>query len=99
MLKATRENFPMRGSREIVFKIETSAVVSSGWSAADSEFCGAKLTRTLTFSGGSMGARWTGGSSVNSSPAARWIAWGAIARFMERSLDPSAASESQYDEQ
>ena len=57
MLKATMENFPMRGSREMVLKIETSAVVSSGWSAGDSEFCGAKLTSTFTLSGGSIWAR------------------------------------------
>ena len=84
------ENLPIRGSREMVLKIETSAVVSSGCSAADSEFCGAKLTSTFTLSGGSMGARWTGGSSLNSSPPARWMAAGAMARLMGRSLDPRA---------
>ena len=57
MLKATIENFPIRGSREMLRRMETSALVSTGCRAAEEAFCGAKLTRTLTFKGGSLLAR------------------------------------------
>ena len=86
MLKATIENFPMRGSRKMLRRMDTRALVSTGWSAADRAFWGAKFTSTFTLSGGSLVARWTGGSSLNCSPSARWMAVGAIARDMGRSL-------------
>src|SRR5580765_2743587 len=59
----------MRGSRAILRRIESSALVSTGRSVADSESWGAKLTTTLILSG-SLGPRWTGGSCLKGSVAA-----------------------------
>ena len=60
----------MRGSRAILRRIESRALVSSGCKVADSEFCGAKLTTTFTFSGSSRCSRSTGGSCLNGSLSA-----------------------------
>src|ERR1700733_3085705 len=98
MLKATTENLPMRGSRAMVLRIDTRAVVSSGCKAGESEFCGAKFTSTFTFRGGSLAARWTGGSSLNCSPSARQMAPGAMERLIGRSLGDRLASVSQLEE-
>ena len=54
-------------------RIAVRALVSRGCSVADRRFCGAKLTRTLTFSGGSSATRWIGGSSLNCSRSLCWI--------------------------
>src|SRR5436305_7756531 len=65
MLKATIENLAIRGSRAMLRKIESSALVSSGCSVAEPESCGAKFTTTFTLSGPSCCARSTGGSCLN----------------------------------
>ena len=53
MLKATIENWQMRGSRAMLRRIESRALMSSGCRVADAASCGAKFTITFTFSGAS----------------------------------------------
>ena len=80
---------------EMVRNMETRALVSIGCRAAESEFWGAKLTSTLTFRGGSLFTRWTGGSFLNCSKVAGWMDPALIDKVMGRSLAATAASESQ----
>ena len=47
MLKATIENFPMRGSREMLRRMETSALVSTGWSAAEERVLRREIDQNL----------------------------------------------------
>src|SRR5262245_9939797 len=80
MLKATIENFPILGSLAMLRRMESSALVSSGWSVVECEFCGAKFMMIFTFSGPSGCSRCTGGSSRNNSRSLGCIAPGAISR-------------------
>src|SRR4051812_19158580 len=98
MLKATTENLQIRGSREILRRMDTSALVSIGAMAAAAECCGAKLISTFTFNGVGVCRRVTGGSSLKNSRSDASITPGAIGSFIPASLPDSAAEASQVEE-
>src|SRR5436309_11137526 len=99
MLKATSENFPIRGLRVILRRIDTKAWVSFASIVAEFGRWGAKFIRTLTSSGASSSARFTGGSFWNCSSSVRLIVLGGIATVIRLSFDPRAESTSLKEEQ
>src|SRR5689334_20061022 len=98
MLNATIENLQIRGSREILRRMDTSALVSIGRMLDAVPCWGAKLIRTLTLSDSSL-IRVTGGSSRKNSWSDVSIMFRPIASFILWSLAASAALTSQLEEQ
>src|SRR5471030_272114 len=93
------ENLPIRGSRAMLRKIETSAFVSSGCRLAEYESCGAKFTITFTFSGPSADTRFTGGYCLNGSVSPGCTALALMSSAICLSLEGSDAYTSQLEEQ
>ena len=87
----------MRGSRAMLRRIETSALVSSGWSVAEVESWGAKFTITFILRGPSRCSRSTGGSCLNGSFSVARTAAAGISRAIWRSREGRLASMSQFE--
>ena len=85
----------MRGSRAMLRRMESRALISSGCRVEEAASWGAKLMTTLTWRGPSRWARSTGGSCLKSWVSKGWTASAWISRAICLSLVGRLASISQ----